>query len=127
MVAAVAAPLPGVVAVASLPLPDVEPMAVLSVLAADIIAHLENNNVDIKNHVQMLKRNIHITVDMSTDRIARNDIWQSLHISSIIWFILVPVSYTGDLICEVLPDWYIERRLSTITFDNCSTNDNLIK
>ena len=45
-------------------------------------------------------------------------------------FIYVPAPHTGDLISEilheVLSDWNLDRRLSTITLDNYSTNDNLM-
>ena len=46
-------------------------------------------------------------------------------------FIYVPAPHTTDVITdvlhEVLLDWHIERNLSTITLDNCSVNDNLMK
>lgn len=46
-------------------------------------------------------------------------------------FIYVPAPHTAEVITdvlhEVLLDWHIERNLSTITLDNCSTNDSLMK
>ena len=46
-------------------------------------------------------------------------------------FIYVPAPHTAEVITdvlhEVLLDWHIERNLSTITLDNCSVNDNLMK
>jgi len=46
-------------------------------------------------------------------------------------FIYVPAPHTAEVITdvlhEVLLDWHIERNLSTITLDNCSINDNLVK
>jgi hypothetical protein len=46
-------------------------------------------------------------------------------------FIYVLASHTADVIAEVLHevllDWHIERNMSTITFDNCSVNDNVMK
>jgi hypothetical protein len=46
-------------------------------------------------------------------------------------FIYVPAPHTAEVITdvlhEVLLDWHIERNLSTITLDNCSTNDSVMK
>jgi hypothetical protein len=46
-------------------------------------------------------------------------------------FIYVPAPHTAEVITdvlhEVLLDWHIETNLSTITPDNCSVNDNLVK
>ena len=46
-------------------------------------------------------------------------------------FIYVLAPHTAEVITdvlhEVLLDWHIERNLSTITLDNCSVNDNLVK
>lgn len=45
-------------------------------------------------------------------------------------FIYVPAPHTADVLCDVLVeclmDWNIDRKLSTLTVDNCSTNDALI-
>ena len=46
-------------------------------------------------------------------------------------FVYVPSPHTKDVLAEVLPDcfleWNIDRKLSTITVDNCSTNDAMIR
>ncbi|XP_066347675.1 zinc finger BED domain-containing protein RICESLEEPER 2-like [Miscanthus floridulus] len=51
--------------------------------------------------------------------------------SFLIRFIYVLAPHTTEVIAEVLHevllDWHIERNLSTITLDNCSVNDNLMK
>ncbi|WVZ63895.1 LOW QUALITY PROTEIN: hypothetical protein U9M48_013489 [Paspalum notatum var. saurae] len=51
--------------------------------------------------------------------------------SFLLRFIYVPAPHTTEVITdvlhEVLLDWLIERNLSTITLDNCSTNDSLMK
>ena len=56
---------------------------------------------------------------------------QSLIIFFCCRFIYVPAPHTTEVIIdvfhEVLLDWHIERNLSTITLDNCSVNDNLMK
>ena len=56
---------------------------------------------------------------------------QSLIIFYYCRFIYVPAPHTADVVAEVLHevllDWHIERNLSTITLDNCSVNDNVMK
>jgi hypothetical protein len=45
-------------------------------------------------------------------------------------FIYVPAPNTGDVISDVLydalQDWHIQNKVSTVTLDNCTTNDNLM-
>ncbi|XP_030943500.1 zinc finger BED domain-containing protein RICESLEEPER 1-like [Quercus lobata] len=51
--------------------------------------------------------------------------------SRVLRFVYVPSPYTKDVLAEVLVDcfleWNIDRKLSTITVDNCSTNDAMIR
>ncbi|KAH1265815.1 Zinc finger BED domain-containing protein RICESLEEPER 2 [Glycine max] len=51
--------------------------------------------------------------------------------SHILRFIYVPSPHTSERLCnalvECLLDWNIDTKLSTITLDNCSTNDCMIK
>ncbi|KAK3204788.1 hypothetical protein Dsin_018834 [Dipteronia sinensis] len=46
-------------------------------------------------------------------------------------FIYAPCPHTAETVCEALHDcvmaWNIDRRLSTLTVDNCSTNDKVIE
>ncbi|KAK7360573.1 hypothetical protein VNO77_02579 [Canavalia gladiata] len=48
----------------------------------------------------------------------------------ILRFAYVPAPHTSDRLCDVLidclMDWNIDAKLSTITLDNCSTNDSMI-
>ncbi|KAL8474964.1 hypothetical protein ACS0TY_031402 [Phlomoides rotata] len=50
--------------------------------------------------------------------------------SRIIRFIYVPCPHTAEVLCDVLVDclmdWFIDRKLSTLTLDNCTTNDAMI-
>ncbi|KAH7688789.1 Tam3-transposase (Ac family) protein [Dioscorea alata] len=50
--------------------------------------------------------------------------------SRIIRFIYVPCPHTSSIFCEVLVnclmDWNLDNKLSTLTLDNCSTNDLLV-
>ena len=45
-------------------------------------------------------------------------------------FAYVPAPHNGEVICqalhECLLDWHLERKLSTVTLDNCTTNDKAI-
>jgi hypothetical protein len=42
----------------------------------------------------------------------------------------VPAPHTdeiiNDVLYEVLQDWQIQKKVSTVTLDNCTTNDNLM-
>jgi hypothetical protein len=46
-------------------------------------------------------------------------------------FLYVPAPHTAEVIADILHDvlldWHIERNLSTITLDNCSTNDSVMR
>nr|KYP41519.1 Putative AC transposase [Cajanus cajan] len=51
--------------------------------------------------------------------------------SIILRFVYVPAPHTADRLCNVLIDclldWNLDTKLSTITLDNCSTNDSMIE
>jgi hypothetical protein len=42
----------------------------------------------------------------------------------------VPAPHTGDVICEelyeALVEWNLDEKISTLTMDNCSSNDKVI-
>ena len=42
-------------------------------------------------------------------------------------FVYVPFSHTEDVLVDYFFEWNIDRKLSTIIVDNCSTNDVKIK
>ena len=46
-------------------------------------------------------------------------------------FIYVPAPHATEVLCDSLVqcllDWNLDRKLSTITLDNCSTNDAMIQ
>jgi len=50
--------------------------------------------------------------------------------SYLLRFIYVPAPHTGEVISdvlqEVLTEWHITMKLSTVSIDNCTTNDNLM-
>jgi hypothetical protein len=45
-------------------------------------------------------------------------------------FIYVPAPHTADVICEELYEalvyWNLDEKISTVTLDNCTTNDAVI-
>ncbi|XP_059635725.1 zinc finger BED domain-containing protein RICESLEEPER 2-like [Cornus florida] len=49
----------------------------------------------------------------------------------IIGFVYVPSPHTSEILCDALMncflDWNLDRKISTITVDNCTTNDALIQ
>ncbi|KAL4645238.1 hypothetical protein ACB092_02G222200 [Castanea dentata] len=73
-----------------------------------------------------LKSDIFKIYDNEKEKMAMTtDMWTSSNKKR--GFVYVPSSHTKDVITEVLVDcfleWNIDRKLSTITVDNCSTND----
>jgi hypothetical protein len=42
-------------------------------------------------------------------------------------FIYVPCPHTKDVLCDTLMDWNLDRKVSCITVDNCSTNDAMVE
>ncbi|XP_059663319.1 zinc finger BED domain-containing protein RICESLEEPER 1-like [Cornus florida] len=58
-----------------------------------------------------------------------DDAWQLK--KKILNFIMVDPSHTEDMLSEVimtcLMDWDIDRKLFSMTFDSCSTNDNIVR
>ncbi|KAJ9552983.1 hypothetical protein OSB04_017028 [Centaurea solstitialis] len=74
--------------------------------------------------LNLLKKNtsrVAITTDMWTASNQKKDLWQ---------FIYVPCPHTSealaDVLYECLLDWNLDRNLSTLTVDNCTTNDAII-
>lgn len=51
--------------------------------------------------------------------------------SFLLRFVYVPHPHTAELIADVLHDvlcdWHLERKISTVTLDNCTVNDNLME
>lgn len=58
-----------------------------------------------------------------------NDSWQLKSI--IMRFIYVPCPHTKDVLCDqiftCLMDWNLDRKISCLTLDNCSTNDAMVE
>ncbi|KAL8493455.1 hypothetical protein ACS0TY_024606 [Phlomoides rotata] len=75
-------------------------------------------------------------IEKNTSKIAiTTDMWTSKQSkerlrSRIIRFIYVSCPHTDEVLCDVLidclMDWFIDRKLSTLTLDNCTTNDAMI-
>nr|AAP53984.1 hAT family dimerisation domain containing protein [Oryza sativa Japonica Group] len=106
----------------------------------DIIDLFGVNKISISNYFHKLQSRVAITTDLWTATHQKkgymaitahfiDDEWKLK--SFLLRFIYVPAPHTADLISEiiyeVLADWNLESRLSTITLDNCSTNDKLME
>ncbi|CAA0836530.1 Zinc finger BED domain-containing protein DAYSLEEPER [Striga hermonthica] len=100
---------------------------------------------------EKLKESVMHVFEMNESRVAiTTDLWTSSHQkrgfmavtahyvdnnwklqSHIIRFIYVPSPHTSEVLCEALTgcilDWNLDRKLSTITVDNCSTNDAMMR
>ncbi|GKB40343.1 zinc finger BED domain-containing protein RICESLEEPER 2-like protein [Tanacetum coccineum] len=59
-----------------------------------------------------------------------SDVWPHFDRKVFNWFIYVPCPHTADVLANVLYeslcDWNIDRKISTVTVDNCTTNDAMI-
>jgi hypothetical protein len=42
-------------------------------------------------------------------------------------FIYVPSPHTKEVLSTVLLEWNVDRKLSTVTVDNCTTNDAMMR
>ncbi|GAU26439.1 hypothetical protein TSUD_294040 [Trifolium subterraneum] len=105
----------------------------------DILKVHESEKVkQMKSHAKNKSR-IAITTDMLTSSnqnkgymaVTANYIDENWILQNqIIGFIYVPAPHTAEVMCDFLVrnlmDWNIDRKLSTLTVDNCSTNDALI-
>ncbi|WVZ79537.1 hypothetical protein U9M48_027106 [Paspalum notatum var. saurae] len=91
------------------------------------------------NYMAACKSRIAITSDMWTSENQKrgymavtghfiDDSWKLRNI--IMRFIYVPAPHTGEVICEELYDalveWNIDEKISTVTLDNCTTNNSVI-
>ncbi|TXG49073.1 hypothetical protein EZV62_024948 [Acer yangbiense] len=92
--------------------------------------------------MQLLERNdsmIAITTDMWTSNKKKGFMAVSAHFideswklqSRILRFIYVPWPHTSEILAEALMDcvldWNVDRKISTITVDNCTTNNAMIR
>ncbi|KAK2641841.1 hypothetical protein Ddye_023604 [Dipteronia dyeriana] len=108
-------------------------------LKSDILQIYDYERAKLKSLLEKNKGRIALTTDMWTSHNQRkgfmaitahfvDDSWTLQ--SRIIRFIYVPCPHTyemlADVMMECLHDWIIEHKLSTLTVDNCSTNNAMI-
>ncbi|KAK2656262.1 hypothetical protein Ddye_009314 [Dipteronia dyeriana] len=109
-------------------------------LKCDILQIYDYERAKLKGLLEKNKGRIALTTDMWTSYNQRkgfmaitthfvDDSWTLQ--SRIIRFIYVPCPHTSkmlaDVMMECLHDWNIEHKLSTLTMDNCSTNNAMIR
>ncbi|CAN0926831.1 Zinc finger BED domain-containing protein RICESLEEPER 1 [Linum grandiflorum] len=106
----------------------------------DIVSIHEEGKAKVMNELERTSSKVALTTDMWTSTNKKkgfmvitahfiDDNW--ILQSRILRFLYVPAPHTKDVICEVLfeclIEWDIDRKLSTVTVDNCSTNDAMIR
>ncbi|WVZ75364.1 hypothetical protein U9M48_023422 [Paspalum notatum var. saurae] len=106
----------------------------------DILDMYEVQKLSLMNSFQQGQSRIAVTTDMWTANHQKkgymavtvhyiDDNWNLK--SYLLRFLYVPHPHNAEVISEVLHDilcdWRIEKKVSTITLDNCSTNDNVMK
>ncbi|GMQ06568.1 hypothetical protein CsSME_00051105 [Camellia sinensis var. sinensis] len=108
-------------------------------IKSDILKIYDYERVKTLSLVEHNKSRVAITTDMWTASNQKkgfmaitahfiDDSWTLQ--SRILRFIYVPCPHTKEVLCdtllECLMDWNIDRKISTVTVDNCSTNDAMI-
>ncbi|KAG5544434.1 hypothetical protein RHGRI_017006 [Rhododendron griersonianum] len=108
-------------------------------LKADIFKIYDGERLKAMKAIEKIQSRVAVTTDMWTSSNQKrgfmvitghyvDDSWKLQSI--ILRFIYVPCPHTAEVLCEslmeTLLDWNIDRRLSTLTVDNCSSNDAMI-
>ncbi|KAK9232276.1 hypothetical protein WN943_022521 [Citrus x changshan-huyou] len=119
--------------------PVVKPMS-RNTLKKEILKLYHIENVKILNLLEKYQGRVAITTDLWTTNNQKNgymvvtahfiDNFWKLH-SRILRFIYVPSPHTTEALCNTLVqcllDWNVDRKLSSMTLDNCSTNDAMVE
>ncbi|WVZ95396.1 hypothetical protein U9M48_041165, partial [Paspalum notatum var. saurae] len=106
----------------------------------DILDMYEVQKLSLMNSFQQGQSHIAVTTDMWTANHQKKGYMAvTVHYIDDNWnlknyllrFLYVPHPHNAEVISEVLHDilcdWRIKKKVSTITLDNCSTNDNVMK
>ncbi|KAG8368977.1 hypothetical protein BUALT_Bualt15G0102300 [Buddleja alternifolia] len=100
-------------------------------LKNDIFSIYNDEKVKFYKSLEKLKCRVAITTDMWT---ASNNKKGFMAITAHFiddLFVYVPTPHTADVLCDLvanaLMDWNIDRKVSTITVDNCRTNDAMLR
>ncbi|WVZ73452.1 hypothetical protein U9M48_021756 [Paspalum notatum var. saurae] len=114
-------------------------MVTRNTIRKDIMDTYQEERENAKNYMGATKSRVAITTDLWTpDNQKRgymavtayfiDDSWTLRNI--IMRFIYVSAPHTAEIICEelyeALVDWNLDEKMSTLTLDNCSTNDKVI-
>ncbi|RVW94116.1 Zinc finger BED domain-containing protein RICESLEEPER 2 [Vitis vinifera] len=91
----------------------------------DIMKIYEFEKGKVSSYLEKLETRMAITTDMWTSNQKKGYIAINVHYIDESWFVYVPPPHT-KVLSDVLLDWNMDRKLSTITVDNCSSNDAMI-
>ncbi|TVU46145.1 hypothetical protein EJB05_05663, partial [Eragrostis curvula] len=114
-------------------------MGTRNTIRRDIISFYEGEKRKARIFLQKTECRVAITTDLWTaDNQKRGYMAVTGHFiddswtlkSCILRFMYVPCPHTAEVICDALhkclQNWDLDRRVSTVTLDNCSTNDSMV-
>nr|CAN80659.1 hypothetical protein VITISV_014393 [Vitis vinifera] len=90
----------------------------------DIMKIFEFEKGKMSSYLEKLETRMAITTDMWTSNQKKG--YMAITVHYIDEFVYVPPPHTKEVLFDVLLDWNMDRKLSTITVDNCSSNDDMI-
>ncbi|KAG8374949.1 hypothetical protein BUALT_Bualt10G0048700 [Buddleja alternifolia] len=99
-------------------------------LKNDIFSIYNDEKIKFYKSLDKLKCRVAITTDMWTASNNKKDLMAiTAHFIDDSWRLQTP--HTADVLCDLLADalmdWNIDRKVSTITVDNCTTNDAMLR
>ncbi|RVX16881.1 putative AC transposase [Vitis vinifera] len=106
-------------------------------IKGDIMKIYEVEKDKMISYLEKLQSRVAITTDMWTSNQKKGYMAITVHYIDESWllhhhivrFVYVPPSYTkvlSDVLMDFLLDWNIDRKVSTVIVDNCSSNDGMI-
>ncbi|RVW67735.1 putative AC transposase [Vitis vinifera] len=113
-------------------------MVSLNTIKGDIMKIYEVEKDKMISYLEKLQSRVAITTDMWTSNQKKGYMAITVHYIDESWllhhhivrFVYVPPPHTkeglSDVLMDFLLDWNMDRKVSTITVDNCSSNDEMI-
>ncbi|XP_059663425.1 zinc finger BED domain-containing protein RICESLEEPER 3-like [Cornus florida] len=114
-------------------------MMTRNTIRSDIMKLYQSKKVKAYRLFDKLESRVAITTDIWSSRQKRGYMSITAHYVDEFWrlqnmiigFVYVPSPHTSEILCDALMncflDWNLDRKISTITVDNCTTNDALIQ
>ncbi|RVW99844.1 putative AC transposase [Vitis vinifera] len=91
----------------------------------DIMKIFEFEKGKMSSYLEKLETRMAITTDMWTSNQKKG--YMAITVHYIDEFVYVPPPHTKEVLFDVLLDWNMDRKLSTITVDNCSTTPSRVE